>query len=136
MLSYLLTFLTAIPWIVVLAMTPKYWGAIDAKHLTGSVLIFDLGWFLITWIIFRQLKENSSTSKNYINLTVFYCRIVLIYGVFLSIFCLIYGLISFCIHLLLSEIIDSEILDRFSLFVFGLGTVICLLRFRWIQPNS
>ena len=78
MLSYLLTVLTAIPWVIALAITPKYWGSLDAKHLTGSVSIFYVGWFLIAWINFRQLKQNLSNSNNYINIIFFHRFLVLV----------------------------------------------------------
>jgi hypothetical protein len=136
MLSYLLTVLTAIPWVIALAITPKYWGSLDAKHLTGSVSIFYVGWFLIAGINFRQLQQNLSNSNNYINIIFFYINTVIKYAVFLLILCLIYGFISVSIHKLLSNFMVSAILDRLSLFIFGLGTVILLLRFRWIQPSS
>ena len=136
MLSYLLTILTAIPRMVALAITPKYWGALDTKHLAGSVLIFYLGWFLITWVSFNQLRQSLSNSNNYINIITFYCKTVIKSAFFLSILCLIYGFISICLHKLFSTFMTSEILDRFSFFIFSLGTVIFLLRFRWIQPIS
>lgn len=52
MLSYLLTFFTAIPLFTALAITPKYWGALDARHLTGSLLIFYVSLLLILGSIF------------------------------------------------------------------------------------
>lgn len=136
MLSYLLTILTAIPWLIALAITPKYWGALDTKHLAGSVLIFYLGWFLITWISFNQLRQNFSHSNNYINIIKFYCTTIIKSAFFLSILCLIYGFISLSIHKLFSNFMTSEVLDRLSFFIISLGTVIVLLRFRWIQPIS
>lgn len=136
MLSYLLTFLTALPLFAALAITPKYWGALDTKHLTGSVLIFYVSWLLILWSIFIQVKQQSTLSKSYINIIKLYCKTVVRYSTLLLIVCLMYGFISLSIHWLLSNFIDSEILDRVSLLIFSLGTVIFLLRLRWIQPIS
>lgn len=136
MLSYLLTVLTAIPWVLALAITPKYWGALEAKHLSGSILGMFLLWMMIIWAIFRLLNSDSNShlrGKKLIHKYVFYLALFSLGTLFLG---LISALISLVTHSLLTPIFSKDIINGTSVFLFLIFLIVILGIFSRIPART
>ena len=117
-INYCLTFLTAIPLLVGLSIIPKYWGALEAKHLSGSILSMFLLWTLITLTVFQFLNSDSNSRLSGKNMIYKYLFYIALFSLGTLLLGLISALISLVTHSLLTHIFSKDIINGTSVFLF------------------
>lgn len=116
-IHYFLTFITALPLLGGLAILPKYWGALEGKHLSGSIVAMFLLWIIIIGAIFRLLNSDSNPrllGKQLIYKYLYYIALFSLGTLFLG---LISALISLVTHTLLKPIFSPDIINGISVFI-------------------
>jgi hypothetical protein len=118
MLRYFLTLLPALSLAVAVSISPRYWGALEDKRLSGPVLAGFLLSAVAILAIFRQLQENcpqNAPPKQVLKQFVWY---IAQYGSFILLFCMAAWLVSLGTHWLLAPFLSEKIINGLSFFFF------------------
>ncbi len=114
-LRYSLTLFSGLTLFVLIFLSTKYWGTLQAKNLSDIVLGIYLIFALATWGMFNQIGKKFDKNTPPARILHFYFSTTLKYIIFLAIFGAGVGIISLITHNLLSPFLTQKIIKFISI---------------------
>lgn len=136
MLRYLLTMLSTMAFMGVLVLCPKYWGALQNRHLSDPVLGGLLFAALGIWVIFRQLKKDFPQGAAPGKIFKQYIFYVMQFGSLILFFCTTAWCLSLVTHWLLGSFFSKTLVNGLSFFLFCLFAIAIGRLLHWMEEQA